>query len=68
MFTKLTLSVSFALAMFAAGCGQMPRGGEAIMQTAPGDPVGSANIGTGSVTTGSTTPHEAKAAGIGLGP
>ncbi|MES2564945.1 MAG: hypothetical protein V4637_19805 [Pseudomonadota bacterium] len=68
MFTKLTWSASFALALFAAGCSQTPRGGETIMQTVSGDPAGSANIGTGSVTTGSTIPNEAKAAGIGLGP
>jgi hypothetical protein len=68
MSKKLTLSASLALAIFAAGCGQMPAGGESIMQTTSGDPVGSANIGTGSVTTGSTIPSEAKAAGMGLAP
>lgn len=68
MFTKLTLSASLVLAIFAAGCSQMPAGGESIMQAVSGDPVGSANIGTGSVTTGSTVPHEAKAAGMGLAP
>jgi hypothetical protein len=38
------------------------------MQAAPGDPAGSANIGTGSVTTNAMIPQEAWSAGIGLGP
>lgn len=68
MLKNFTLSASFIIALFAAGCSEMPRGGETIMQTVSGDPVGSANIGTGSVTTGSTISSEAKSAGIGLGP
>jgi hypothetical protein len=46
----------------------MQGGAAPIMQTAPGDPVGSANIGTGSVTVNSMIPPEAKAAGMGTGP
>lgn len=68
MFAKLNVAASLALAISAAGCGQMPGGGAGIMRADLGDPTGSANIGTGSVTTGSTIPPEAKAAGIGLGP
>jgi hypothetical protein len=68
MFAKLTLAAGFTLAICTAGCSQMPAGGGGIMRADPGDPTGSANIGTGSVTTGSTIPPEARAAGIGLGP
>jgi hypothetical protein len=68
MIAKLTVAAGVVLAICAAGCSQMPTGGAGIMRADPGDPVGSANIGTGSVTTGSTIPPEAKAAGIGLGP
>jgi hypothetical protein len=39
-----------------------------IMRSVQGDPAGSANIGTGSVTVNSAVPDEAKAAGIGIGP
>jgi hypothetical protein len=39
-----------------------------IMRSVQGDPAGSANIGTGSVTVNSSIPNEAKAAGIGIGP
>jgi hypothetical protein len=64
--TMIAVSVTFALS--GAGCADMQNRSGAIMQAAPGDPVGSANIGTGSVTTNSTIPPEAKAAGIGIGP
>jgi len=67
---KKTAMIAFisGLALSAAGCGSMQSGTGGIMMTVPGDPVGSANIGTGSVTVGSVMPDEAKAAGIGLGP
>jgi hypothetical protein len=68
MSRTLILALSIALAAAVAGCSDMRNARPGIMQTAPGDPVGSANIGTGSVTTGSTVPPEAKAAGIGLSP
>jgi hypothetical protein len=68
MFGKLTVAAAFVLATCAFGCTQMSGGGAGIMRADPGDPTGSANIGTGSVTTGSTIPPEAKAAGMGLGP
>ena len=63
----LTRSIVLAAVLAAAGCAGMT-GGDGIMRVAPGDPTGSANIGTGSVTTGGTIPAEAKAAGIGLSP
>jgi hypothetical protein len=63
-----TVAVILLLALSAAGCGSMQTSAEAINQTAPGDPAGSANIGTGSVTVGATIPYEAKAAGMGLSP
>ena len=64
--TKIVVSVAVALS--AVGCAGMQNRDGAIMRAAPGDPVGSANIGTGSVTTNSMIPPEAKAAGIGIGP
>jgi hypothetical protein len=67
MFKISTIVVSFTLALSGSGCADMQNSG-GIMRAAPGDPVGSANIGTGSVTTNSTVPPEAKAAGIGIGP
>lgn len=66
MITKLL--VLLAVAVSASGCGNMTSTTDAIMQATPGDPVGSANIGTGSVTVGGVMPEEAKAAGIGIGP
>jgi hypothetical protein len=60
--------VSVMLALSAVGCADMQNRDAGIMRAAPGDPAGSANIGTGSVTTNSTIPPEAKAAGIGIGP
>ncbi len=66
-----TLSFSIAIAAvvaIVAGCSDMRGAGPGIMQAAPNDAAGSANIGTGSVTTGSAVPIEAKAAGIGLSP
>ena len=61
-----SLSVA-AIVACIAGCAGTGRE-DAIMQTAPGDPIGSANIGTGSVTVGASIPAEAKAAGMGLAP
>ena len=66
--TKVVIGVSLALSLVLAGCGNMAYTGPAIMQAAPGDPVGSANTGTGSVTVGSTIPQEAKSAGMGVSP
>ena len=68
MWNKLTIVTSAALVLCLTGCAGMQSGGAPIMQTTPGDPAGSANIGTGSVTVNSMTPPEAAAAGIGLGP
>lgn len=68
MLKTMTAAFSIALAVWAAGCSNMQSTDAGIMREAPGDPVGSANIGTGSVTTGSTVPDEAKAAGMGLSP
>ena len=62
-----TIALILGVALPAAGCGGM-HSPASIMQTVSGDPVGSANIGTGSVTVGAVMPEEAKAAGIGLGP
>jgi hypothetical protein len=66
MWNTVTIVTGAALALCLSGCAG--NSAEPIMQTASGDPIGSANIGTGSVTTNSTIPQEAKAAGIGLGP
>ena len=68
MFRIRTILVVSAVALSAVGCAAMQNTDGAIMRGAAGDPAGSANIGTGSVTTNSTVPPEAKAAGIGLGP
>jgi hypothetical protein len=68
MYKISTMVVVSVLAFSAAGCADMQNRDAGIMRTAPGDPAGSANIGTGSVTTNSTIPPEAKAAGIGIGP
>jgi hypothetical protein len=57
-----------SLAFLVSGCGTMPGTTGGIMMAETGDPVGSANIGTGSVTVGSVMPEEAKSAGIGIGP
>jgi hypothetical protein len=66
---KMTRSIALAAVLLSAGCANWNAGtGTGIMRTEPGDPAGSANIGTGSVTTGATIPQEAKSAGIGLGP
>ena len=67
MHKIVTTALIFA-ALSIAGCGGMQMPAETMNQTAVGDPVGSANIGTGSVTVGATIPYEAKAAGMGLGP
>jgi hypothetical protein len=64
----VTIASSLICALAAGGCNVMQGGAAPIMQTAPGDPVGSANIGTGSVTVNSMIPPEAKAAGMGTGP
>ena len=63
-----TMAVSLTLALSGSGCADMQNSAAAIMRAALGDAVGSANIGTGSVTINSTVPPEAKAAGIGIGP
>lgn len=68
MVKTVTIASTLLFAISAAGCGVMQGGAAPIMQTAPGDPVGSANIGTGSVTVNSMIPPEAKAAGMGTGP
>ena len=68
MFKTATIALSLSAVLSAAGCSSMQSETGGIMMTVPGDPVGSANIGTGSVTVGSVMPDEAKAAGIGLGP
>jgi hypothetical protein len=73
--SKLAASIC-ALAVAAAGCagpslgpsGTVSAGLDSGYSGVPGDPVGSANSGTGSVTIGSSVPYEAKAAGIGLAP
>jgi hypothetical protein len=67
MWNRAKTTAQFALVASLAGCAGM-QGAEPIMQAAPGDPVGSANIGTGSVTVNSMIPPEAKAAGMGTGP
>lgn len=63
-----TIALILSLVLPAAGCGGGVHSTGSIMHTVSGDPVGSANIGTGSVTVGAVMPEEAKAAGIGLGP
>ena len=63
---KTLLVFSILMTLGTSGCGSLT--GPGIMQTDPNDPVGSASIGTGSVTSNSTIPAEAWAAGIGLGP
>ena len=64
----LTLAMTLICALCAAGCGNVGGTPGSIMMAVPGDPIGSANIGTGSVTVGAAMPEEAKAAGIGIGP
>jgi hypothetical protein len=64
----VTIASSLVFAIAGGGCNVMQGGAAPILQTAPGDPVGSANIGTGSVTVNSMIPPEAKAAGMGTGP
>ncbi|MGZ5094794.1 MAG: hypothetical protein ACXWCY_26550 [Burkholderiales bacterium] len=69
MTKTLTIAFSVTLALSAVGCsGMQSRDNGTIMRSVQGDPAGSANIGTGSVTVNSTVPDEAKAAGIGIGP
>jgi hypothetical protein len=63
----LAKSIVFAFTLLTAGCAAMG-GAQPIMREAPGDPAGSANNGTGSVTTNAMIPPEAWSAGIGLGP
>jgi hypothetical protein len=65
--SKTLLVISILITVVTTGCGG-GFSGPGIMQTDPNDPAGSASIGTGSVTSNSTIPEEAKAAGIGLGP
>ena len=64
----ITRFTALVLILLTSGCAGFTSGGQAIMQTAPGDPIGSANIGTGSVTVNAGIPPEAKSAGIGLAP
>ena len=64
----LILAMTFSCALCAAGCSNVGGAPGSIMMAVPGDPIGSANIGTGSVTVGSVMPEEAKSAGIGIGP
>jgi hypothetical protein len=63
---KTLLAISFFITLATTGCGGLS--GAGIMREDPNDPAGSASIGTGSVTSNSTIPPEAWAAGIGLGP
>ena len=63
---KTVFAISLFLTLTATGCAGLS--GPGINQTDPTDPAGSASIGTGSVTSNSTVPYEAKAAGLGLGP
>ena len=66
MSKRLAIRMCVVFSLATAGCaGLDPSTG--IMREDPGDPAGSASIGTGSVTTNSTISSEAKAAGIGLG-
>jgi hypothetical protein len=64
--SKTLLVISILMTVVTTGCGGFS--GPGIMQTDPNDPAGSASIGTGSVTSNSTIPEEARAAGIGLAP
>jgi hypothetical protein len=64
--TKAVFTICILLAAVTSGCAG--GGGPGIMQADPADPAGSASTGTGSVTSNSMIPQEAKAAGIGLGP
>ena len=63
---RIAVTTSVLIALVTGGCAGMS--GRGIMQIDPNDPAGSASLGTGSVTSNSTIPDEAKAAGIGLGP
>ena len=67
MWNTLRSILAATVVVGLTGCAGMTSEG-AIMQATPGDPIGSANIGTGSVTTGASISPEAKAAGIGLAP
>ena len=58
--------ISLLVTLTTTGCAGLS--GPGINQTDPQDPAGSASIGTGSVTSNSTIPYEAKAAGMGLAP
>ena len=80
MLRKLTIAASLALALSTAACSGMPRwaGGDSTGATtsdnmdasgyhaSTGDPVGSANSGTGSVTGESGSGREAFSSGEGL--
>ena len=63
---KTVFALSILVTLATSGCANWT--GPGIMREDPNDPAGSASIGTGSVTSNSTIPEEAKAAGIGLGP
>ena len=68
MFRTLAIATGVALTLLTPACADVRNQQGAIMQTVPGDPAGSASIGTGSVTTNSMIAPEAWSAGIGLGP
>ena len=63
---RVALTFSILATLAITGCTSIS--GPGIAQADPNDPAGSASIGTGSVTSGSVVPPEAKAAGIGIGP
>jgi hypothetical protein len=63
---KTLFAVSLLMTLASSGCASWT--GPGIMREDPNDPAGSASIGTGSVTSNSTIPEEARAAGMGLSP
>jgi len=64
--TKTLFALSILMTLATSGCASWS--GPGIMREDPNDPAGSASIGTGSVTSNSSIPGEAWAAGIGLSP
>jgi hypothetical protein len=64
--TKTLFALSILMTLASSGCANWS--GPGIMREDPNDPAGSASIGTGSVTSNSSIPGEAWAAGIGLSP
>lgn len=63
---KTVFAISILITLATTGCAGLT--GPGIMREDPNDPAGSASIGTGSVTSNSTIPGEAWAAGMGLAP